>query len=348
MSLNHTVENVYLRQDAAQLTRRHFWRLLGMAAIVYAITFALQELLTYLGDLIMMPETQALVGATQRYANSTTITSADPMLDATFALFSSPKFLLYNLVFGIVTGVVGAGLTLGHQMQLIRIGQGIAAPVLGVFGRMKSCLKAFGLNLWLALKFTLWMLPGLLLFVGGAVVSALEMYEIGNWILVLGAGLLFVLGIPAIFRYAMATYILADEPTRGIRECVTLSKTWMKGRKWQYFKLAIPVVLKSLAVGFAVSMLCALVIGVTGLLEPMVYQLTVFITAASTIYFDLQLALLPALFYLKRREPVPAKPVSYWLRKDEPASVPAPEVTVESPVEPENDTKENEHEEPDC
>lgn len=341
MSINHTVENVYIRQEASQLTRRHFWRMLGMAAIMYGVTLGLQELLTWLGDLLMGPEIQALIQATQYYNSSGTLTSSEPVADAALKLFSSPKFLLYNLIFSIVTGVIGAGMTMGHHLQLIRIGQGSTAPVLGVFGRMQFCLKAFGMDLWFALKIILWLLPGLLLFVAGAVISALEFYEIGNWILALGVGLLLGLSIPAIFRYAMAPYILADEPMRGIRECLTLSKTWMQGHKWQYFKLALPVILKSLAVGFAVSMLCALVIGATGLLDPVVYQLILFITAASTIYFDLQLALLPALFYLKRREPIPAKPVSYWLRKD----APTPEASSDAP---ETDTKENDHEESDC
>lgn len=49
--------------------------------------------------------------------------------------------------------------------------------------------------------------------------------------------LLIVPGIIAAIRYSQAFYILADNPDKGIRECMNESKMMMKGNKAKYFCL---------------------------------------------------------------------------------------------------------------
>ena len=43
----------------------------------------------------------------------------------------------------------------------------------------------------------------------------------------------------AAIRYSQAVYILADDPTKGIRQCMDESKEMMKGNKLKYFCLCL-------------------------------------------------------------------------------------------------------------
>lgn len=341
MSLNRTVENVYLRQDAFQLTRLHFWKMLGMYVILFSLTAGLDYSLTWLGDLIMGPEIQALTEAAQ-HAQSTGTSASDALLTKTLLeLFTSPKFLVYNLVFIVLTGIIRAGLSLGYQRQMISIGRGTGARVPGIFSRMQYGLKAWGLTLWIGLKTLLWPLLGLLILMFTAAAAILLIGDSGKWVMAIGPFLMLGLGIWAAFRYAMAPYLLADEPARGIRECVKLSTLWMQGRKWQYFKLFIPVILKGMGVTFLVGMLCSLVCSLCGWAEnPQVMEIVMLISTASATYWLMQEHLLSALFYIKRRNPIPVTPVSTPVNDEAAAD--------SSPDTPETDTKENDHEEPDC
>ena len=56
--------------------------------------------------------------------------------------------------------------------------------------------------------------------------------------------LLFIIpGIVAGFRYAMAPYIMAENPDIGIREAVNLSKQMMAGHKGRLFGLRLSFIL---------------------------------------------------------------------------------------------------------
>lgn len=358
MSVNQTVENVYIRQTAVQLTRKHFWRLLGIAVIVYAINALLQYLVTLLGDALMLPESQTLLTTMEQYLQSEQLTSSQPARDALITLLTSPKFLLYNLFSSVVISLVASGLSLGQQQQMLQTARGCTPQLLGTFGRMKYFLKGFGLELFVLLKTFLWMLPGLVLIFADAMLWQDSYSEI---LALLGIGLMIGLVVPAILRYSLAQIALADDPTRGIRECVALSKGWMAGRKWQYFKLDIPVLLKAMGVIFLVSFIGVLVLGAAGLTEnAAAAEIFTWVIAVSTVYFDLQMLLLPALFYLKRLEPAADVPVSHWLRDHLATDIaePSPDETTakDSPAEdaaesefPEtNDEKENPNEQQDC
>ncbi len=66
--------------------------------------------------------------------------------------------------------------------------------------------------------------------------------------------LLFIVpGIIAALRYSQAYYILADDPTKGIRQCVNESKMMMKGNKATFFVLNLSflgwLILSAIAVG---------------------------------------------------------------------------------------------------
>ena len=76
--------------------------------------------------------------------------------------------------------------------------------------------KVFGLSLWMSLFIFLW------------------------------ACLCYIPGIIAALRYSQAFYILAENPEKGIRQCVNESKMMMSGRLWEYFVLQLSFILWTL------------------------------------------------------------------------------------------------------
>jgi hypothetical protein len=62
--------------------------------------------------------------------------------------------------------------------------------------------------------------------------------------------LLFVPGVIASLRYSMAIYILADDPAKGVFECIRESKQMMRGRKLDLFLLELSFLGWSFVGGF--------------------------------------------------------------------------------------------------
>lgn len=114
----------------------------------------------------------------------------------------SPLSGLYGLL---VTGAFTLGITLFFlamfRKQLVSVGD--------MFLGFERFGKALGLFLFQSLFIFLW----LLLFI--------------------------VPGIIASIRYSQAFFILADDPTKGIRQCMDESKVMMKGNKAKYFCLSL-------------------------------------------------------------------------------------------------------------
>lgn len=332
MSVNQTVENVYLRQDATQLTRKFFWPLLGIVLIYTLLPSLLEVALTALGDQLMIPEITAVTEQIAYLSSAEHLTSSEPALQAITDLFMSPKFILFNLAYILVTGIFRAGLGLGVSKQVIDVARGGTPRIRGSFGRMRYCFKAWRLQIWTYIKITLWMLPGFLLLLLGAEMLLYDHDSLGNLLMFAGLGLMIGLVIPSLYRYVMATSILADEPDRGVRDCVNFSKGLMEGRKWQYFRLGVPAWASIFGITFLVDLIGSLVMTALGLeTTPMTNTVISCITTVTTIYFSIQLYLLDPLFYLKRRQlhssvyesswvdtlakadPAKAAPISTWL-----------------------------------
>ncbi|MDR2358016.1 MAG: DUF975 family protein [Oscillospiraceae bacterium] len=71
--------------------------------------------------------------------------------------------------------------------------------------------------------------------------------------------LLLVPGIIASLRYSLAIYVLADDPTKGVLECIRESKRMMKGRKLDLFVLELSFIGWMFVAGF-IAAICALII----------------------------------------------------------------------------------------
>ena len=318
MSLSKTVENVYLRHEAVHLSRRHLWRLLGMTLIFSLISVSLDRLLTWLGRLLISssPSATAVLSAT---ASGATVVAAAGI----------------GLISMLISSLVSAGLLLGYNTQFITAGRGGVPKVLGIFYRMRYFFKGWRLDLLTGLKFMLWLLPGLLAFLVSAELYLYEYATASLLVNVTGIVLILALGIPAFIRYSLATYIMADEPDRGVRECITFSKGLTQGRKWQLFKLGVPMLLKMLGMLWFSSLIASMGISVLGKTSSLylAMEICLYLVILPCVYFFLQLNMAYVLFYLKRREPTTDTSVSYWLREElQPAEQPVnsqPEALIE-------------------
>uniref|UniRef100_UPI000AD4E94B DUF975 family protein n=1 Tax=Clostridium sp. NkU-1 TaxID=1095009 RepID=UPI000AD4E94B len=59
----------------------------------------------------------------------------------------------------------------------------------------------------------------------------------------LWALLLIIPGIIAAYRYSQAIFIMVEDPSKGIMQCIRESKEMMVGHKWEYFVLELSFIL---------------------------------------------------------------------------------------------------------
>lgn len=111
-------------------------------------------------------------------------------------------------ILALVLSLVGAAVTLGHNKYYIDLVLHNKKDSVGVlFERFDIFFKAVGLQIFMGFFVLLWSL------------------------------LFIVPGIIAAYRYAMAPYIMAENPDISIREAVNLSKQMMDGHKARLFWL---------------------------------------------------------------------------------------------------------------
>lgn len=138
----------------------------------------------------------------------------------------------------VITMLFGPVLGLGFHHACLRVIRRQEISVGTVLERLPLFFKAIGLELMVALRVLLWMLPGLLLSMAAVAVIFLEP-TVGALLLVAAMVVYIVLMIRAVFRYHLAPYILADEPETGICAAIRRSAQVMKGRKMELFGLQL-------------------------------------------------------------------------------------------------------------
>ena len=287
---NKTVENVYTRHTAKELTKQYFWKLAGMMAIAFGIPYGLT---------IIVPAIFAPVGT------------------------QSNMYVTVTFVTAIVAGLLDSGLTLGLLRSFIDLCRGENVRVSAVFQHMHMTLRGFGLGLWVGLKTLLWALPAYAL-VAVAVIFSLNTNQTtqpSEELLLLYSLLpigmivaVFAMVVPAVMRYMLSTFIMADKPNTGVFECVRQSKAMMKGHKWQAFKLVIPVIL----VMYVIFIVAGVVIGAASAFlattEAMVTILTVLtyiVMIAIVMYYTIRMHLCYCIFYNNRlTENTPVEPAA--------------------------------------
>lgn len=124
-----------------------------------------------------------------------------------------------SIVLAILTTCVTAVLQLGYVGYSMRVFNHEEAGISDLFSYFHFILKAIGLSLFISFFTYLWSL------------------------------LCFFPGVIAELRYSQAFYILAENPEKGIRECVNESKMLMSGHLWEYFVLQLSFILWLLFAG---------------------------------------------------------------------------------------------------
>lgn len=312
---NLSVENIYTRQKAKELTKKNFWRLLGMmmltGLIVSVLVYGGIALLSYLTD-------AQWISTVQAYSYQATINPAS----------IGAEFTIGFIVLMIVATLLGTGLNLGLLRAITDVARDTEkVPVGRVFSRMKYFLKGWCLSLWVGFKTMLWALivylPVGFIGFGIAVAGDPQSAQLNETTAMLmtmlplfAIILVFALVIPAMLRYFLSTYVLADEPSTGVFECVRQSKAMMKGHKWQLFKLTIPYLLKMYGWMFLISAVFAAVMAVgqnvqsdaVSIIAAVVMLASYVLLLVKLLVYALRSQVAFCVFYLKRKGETPAIP----------------------------------------
>ena len=312
---NLSVENIYTRQKAKELTKKNFWRLLGMmmltGLIVSVLVYGGIALLSYLTDAQWVTTVQA-------YSYQATINPAS----------IGTEFTIGFIVLMIVATLLGTGLNLGLLRAITDVARDTEkVPVGRVFSRMKYFLKGWCLSLWVGFKTMLWALivylPVGFIGFGIAVAGDPQSAQLNETTAMLmtmlplfAIILVFALVIPAMLRYFLSTYVLADEPSTGVFECVRQSKAMMKGHKWQLFKLTIPYLLKMYGWMFLIIAVFTAVMAVgqnvqsdaVSIIAAVVMLASYVLLLVKLLVYALRSQVAFCVFYLKRKGETPAIP----------------------------------------
>ena len=122
--------------------------------------------------------------------------------------------------------------------------------------------KVICYELWVMLFTFLWMLPGLLLaFIGGFMggVGLLDgsgdVSVAGALIALAGLVLMLVLLTRAVLNYMVSSCLLVDDPDMGGLVTLEKSKAMMRGNRWRFVKMNLPIFLLSLVLVLLVGLL---------------------------------------------------------------------------------------------
>lgn len=157
--------------------------------------------------------------------------------------------------------IVSPVLTLGMLNALLHALRRQEFTAAIALSRVRYFFKALGLELLVALKLFLWMLPGTALML----VALLLPETLMVLLMIAGFGVMIVLGVMAGYRYAMSMFVLADVPQTRIRDCIRRSCEVMKRRKMELFSLELSFIGWSLLLSYLQMMLNSFgpVIGIT-------------------------------------------------------------------------------------
>lgn len=142
-------------------------------------------------------------------ADSNLYYGVDPSTGLDITAIMSQSAEKFSAMSGVYTFLVSGAFTLGMTMFFICLFRRKEAEPAQVFFGFEYFFKALGLSFMVGLFTALWTL----LFV--------------------------VPGIIAAIRYSQAFFILADDPSKGIMECISESKWMMKGNKAKYFCMCL-------------------------------------------------------------------------------------------------------------
>ena len=226
------------------------------------------------------------------YSRDGTLTQALLMQEIENYLNSSGFWMTVGL--NVAAWLVTPCLALGMNKWLMdRLRKAPMTDVIeGAFCRVRLFFKAIGLQLLVILKILLWMLPG----IAAGIITLLPVFRAaanyqgqaealtqalqGSYAMSRPVMLLMIIpGVMAGLRYALAEYILAEEPSSKILFCIRRSKYLMMGQKKNLFTLLVSFLLWYLLSVLVSSMLS----GVFSLLVQMLASLALSVYMAGSV-----------------------------------------------------------------
>jgi len=211
------------------------------------------------------------------------VASVTDQMMAKMSAFFAEKWPFMALT-SAITLLLGPVLGLGFFHTLLKALRREEISYSTVLARLPLFFKAIGLDVMVALRAFLWMLPGWGVSLLGAVIM-LYLPSLGMLVMVAAVVLMFVLMIRAMYRYRLASYVLADAPQTGINAAIRRSKEIMKGRKMELFSLEVSFVGWYLAVNLIqmfTLMLLGTVLGMAlGMFASFLLQMYVYMATAA-------------------------------------------------------------------
>ncbi|MCC2865413.1 DUF975 family protein [Ihubacter massiliensis] len=168
---------------------------------------------------------------------------------------------------GVYIFLVTGAFTLGLTIFFINLFRARQLDVAQVFSGFEQFFKALGLMFMVGLFTFLWTL------------------------------LLIVPGIIAAIRYSQAFFILADDPNKGIMECINESKWLMNGNKAKYFCLQLSFIGWLLLTSFAIAIVSefffafiggsVMMVVIDWILGLAICWVTAYMTATDAAFYDI-------------------------------------------------------------
>lgn len=278
------VTNPILRERAKNTVHRNLGRLIVMELIFAALILAA----ILLPFLLFMSNVQAAL-ANYRFAQISSYVGDElPALQP----LAAPALLSVLMVFLL------SPLSMGLYKAHIDMARGLQPSYGTLFCRFRNILGCIGLSLWITLKLLLWMLPGigvsLLMGILGIMFDSDFIVAIAPLVSMI---IILACLIPASYRYHMANYIFADDPSVGVFGAVDKSKGMMQYRKWQLFKLTFVYGLIDGLVSYVVDLITEALGASAGTAAAIAITVLTLISLAVTVYLNLRASLCETHFY---------------------------------------------------
>lgn len=276
----------YYRKKALAALKGHWQTALLVALVVNLPTMLMQAISAFTGN-DPMTRLEAYIVTSSRDG----VMSREALIGEINTILSSTSFWVIRGL-DVVALVITPCLSLGMYKWLMDLLHGQEQPVNSVLSRMKYFFKALGLQLQVILRVLLWMLPGIIaagflvypvLRAGNAQaqLAALQRSQGLSFPVLL---LMAVPGTIAALRYALADYIMAENPENKILFCVRRSRELMRDRKKDLFFLMVSFLLWYLLELLIASMLS----GVLSLVFQMLagLALTVYLSCSVCAFYQ--------------------------------------------------------------
>ena len=280
-----------LRAKARAALRQHWQTALLIALIVNLPTLLVQGIAAFTNN----DATARLEEMILQSSGSAAAMNALP--DAARAMLSEPGIIAMtalSVLAWLITPVLAVGMAYWTLERL----RGQELPVSAVFSRLRIFFRSIGLRLLIALKVFLWMLPGmavsflsivlLLRSDPGTTEELLSAASTSIHFVYLGIIVMIVLGVMGYLYYAMAEFILADEPEERVLSCARRSKVLMKGRRSALMSLYLSFLLWNLLVIFVSSFIGGMAGPVISLVVQMLGNLflSVYLLASEGAFYE--------------------------------------------------------------